>query len=88
MLCARRIIGSFLKRTFCFVNRAGRSSFLKKRTKKLLVLCRALLRQRATASRSFLLLFFKKEALALSSRGTIIAAAHNEALAQKPACWR
>ncbi len=40
------------------------SSFLKKRTKKLLLLWRALPTQRATASKSFLLLFFKKEALA------------------------
>jgi hypothetical protein len=43
---------------------AGRRSFLKKRTKKLLFLCYTLPDKSATASKSFLLLFFKKEALA------------------------
>jgi uncharacterized lipoprotein YmbA len=46
------------------VRREESSSFLKKRTKKLLLFWRALPGRRATACKSFLLLFFKKEALA------------------------
>jgi hypothetical protein len=47
----------------------GRSSFLKKRTKKLSVLLAlAITVQRPAVNKSFLLLFFKKEALALRCR--------------------
>jgi hypothetical protein len=52
--------------------RQGRSSFLKKRTKKLLVLwALALMVQRPAVNKSFLLLFFKKEALALKTYSTL-----------------
>jgi hypothetical protein len=41
----------------------GRSSFLKKRSKKLLGGCRKPIRQRTPSDKSFLVLFFKKELL-------------------------
>jgi hypothetical protein len=40
-----------------------RSSFLKKRTKKLLFRCRAVPGEHPTAHKSFLVLFYKKELL-------------------------
>jgi hypothetical protein len=47
-------------------------SFLKKRTKKLLNFWNVLLKQRATAGKSFLLLFFKKEALAFGPAAPVV----------------
>jgi hypothetical protein len=43
----------------------GRPSFLKKRSKRLLRRCRGPLRQRIPGDKSFLVVFFKKELLAL-----------------------
>jgi hypothetical protein len=54
---------------FIFIPPEGSCSFLKKRTKKLLLLaCREFATPPAQSYESFLLLFFKKEVLSFGSR--------------------